>query len=143
MKKMDRKDFIKKAGFLSITTLSGSALLSACGGGGSESASSTTENQSPPQENSAEPMTESAPAQQSPVQAADCSEYNQNLTEADMQTRQALQYVEQTENPEQNCKNCRFWVEEKFDGPCGGCQLIANGAVTPQGWCASWVAKEA
>jgi len=143
MKKMDRKAFIKKAGFLSITTLSGSALLSACGGGGGESASSGMENQGAPQENSAEPMTEAAPAQPSEVQSADCSEYNQNLTEADMQTREALKYVKQTENPEQNCKNCRFWVAEKFDGPCGGCQLIANGAVTPQGWCQSWVAQQA
>lgn len=142
MKKMDRKSFIKKAGFLSITTLSGSALLSACGGGGG-SASTEMENQGAPEQNSAEPMTESAPPQQSGVQSADCSEYNQNLTEADMNTRQALNYVKQSEKPEQNCKNCRFWMEEKFDGPCGGCQLISNGAVTPQGWCQSWVAQQA
>jgi len=142
MEKMNRKAFIKKAGLLGITSFAGSTLLSSCGGG-SETASSGMENQGPPQENSAEPMTEAVPPQQAEAQSVDCSEYNQNLTEADMNTRKALNYVKQTEIPEQNCKNCRFWQAEKFDGPCGGCQLISNGAVNPQGWCASWVAQPA
>lgn len=147
MKKMDRKAFIKKAGFLSITTLSGSALLSACGGGGGETADTDLENRGTPQENEAEPLTEeAAPAQgQTPKEQAaevDCSEYNQNLTEADMQTRQALQYVDDSPKPDQVCANCRFWQPDKFDGACGGCQLIPNGAVDPQGWCASWVTQQ-
>ncbi len=142
MKKMNRKAFIKKAGFLGITTLSGSALLSACGGG--DTGNTALENRGAPEENAAEPLTEQAqPLEESAAQNVDCSEYNQDLTEADMQTRQALKYVDETPKPEQNCKNCRFWLEEKFDGPCGGCQLIANGAVTPQGWCQSWVAQQA
>jgi len=147
MKNMDRKAFIKKAGFLSITTLSGSALLSACGGGGGETGSNELENRGTPEENSAEPLTETAPATegQTALEQApevDCSEYNQNLTEADMQTRQALQYVDKSEKPDQVCNNCRFWQPDKFDGACGGCQLIPNGAVDPQGWCASWVTQQ-
>jgi hypothetical protein len=140
MEKMDRKSFLRKAGFLSITALSGSALLSACGGG---SSSQEMENTGMPEENEAEPLTEEAtPGQDTETVSADCSEYNQNLTEADMNTREALNYVKESPKPDQNCKNCRFWQAEKFDGPCGGCQLISNGAVTPQGWCQSWVAQQ-
>jgi len=133
---MNRKSFIQKAGTLSLITISGSTLLTSCGGGTQESGTELENTGTPTEE---PPVEEAAPAQAD----VDCSEYNQDLTQADMNTRQALNYVEQTEIPEQNCKNCRFWQEEKFDGPCGGCQLISNGAVNPQGWCQSWVAQQA
>lgn len=133
MKKMDRKSFLKKAGVIGITTVSGSALLTACGG--SEGTSETQTESTPAPE-----VEESAPVVE--ATEADCSEYNKDLTEADMQTRQALNYKEETPNAEQVCTNCRFWLPDKFEGACGGCQLIPNGAVNPQGWCQSWVAQQ-
>jgi hypothetical protein len=139
MKKMDRKSFLRRAGMLSITAVSGSALLSACGGGGT--ANQELENRGVPEENEAEPLNEVAEPLQEEAQAVDCSEYNQDLTEADLQTRQALNYVDESAKPDQQCSNCRFWQPDKFEGACGGCQLF-KGAVDPQGWCASWVAQQ-
>ena len=65
---------------------------------------------------------------------------NANLTEQDMATRNALAYVDQSEDPEKNCSNCRFFQPEKFAGACGGCQLFPNGGVNPNGNCKSWAA---
>ncbi len=72
---------------------------------------------------------------------ADCSRYNASLTDQDLETRKNLGYVEKSPKPDQNCSNCRFWQPDKFEGACGGCQLFANGAVNPEGYCKSWVTK--
>ncbi|MFP4507159.1 MAG: high-potential iron-sulfur protein [Cyclobacteriaceae bacterium] len=137
MKKMDRKSFLRKVGMLSITAISGSALLNACGG----STDQNLENRGAPEENEAEPFGETAEPLQEEAQEVDCSEYNQDLTEADLQTREALKYVDESPKPEQQCSNCRFWQPDKFEGACGGCQLF-KGAVDPQGWCQSWVVQQ-
>lgn len=139
MKKMNRKSFIKKAGVLSLTAVSGAALLASCGGSSSESDNSTVENATDPAPSSESPAVEAPSQTQASV---DCSEYNQELTEADLNMRQNLEYVEESPKEDQLCNNCRFWLPDKFEGSCGGCQLLANGAVNPQGWCRSWVTQQ-
>ncbi len=139
MKKMDRKSFIKRAGVLGLTAVSGSALLSACGGTTSENSATAM------QKNTTPAPTEESPVAEAPVQSqgeVDCSEYNKELTEADLNMRQSLEYVEKSPKEDQLCNNCRFWLPDKFEGDCGGCQLLANGAVNPNGWCRSWVTQQ-
>ena len=139
MKMMTRNSFVKKAGVFGLTILSGPAWLSACGGSTSETKNNVIPDESAPPPSASDPATE-APAQ-AQIQA-DCSEYNQELTEADLQMRKSLEYVAESPTENQFCTNCRFWQPDDFEGACGGCQLFAKGAVNPQGWCRSWVAKE-
>jgi len=58
------------------------------------------------------------------------------LTEADLNLRKSLQYVEVSAKEGQNCKNCKLYVEKE----CGGCTVI-KGPIAEKGWCVSWAAK--
>lgn len=71
--------------------------------------------------------------------AASCEGYDQ-LTPADLQSRQALQYVDQTTDAEKHCATCRLYTAPTGGSPCGGCQLF-QGPVSPKGWCSGWVAQ--
>lgn len=142
MKRMNRKMFMKKAGFLSLTALSGSTLLSACGGSTSETKNNVIPDESAPSTPSPAAEDTATDASNQMQSQADCSEYNQALTEADLEMRKSLEYVAESPKEDQFCNNCRFWQPDDFEGACGGCQLFAKGAVNPQGWCRSWVAKE-
>lgn len=139
MSKTDRRSFIAKAGLLGLTALSGSALLTACGGGAAENSTETSPKPAP----APAPAEETPAAAETNTAAVDCSEHNQNLAESDLQVRESVAYIDQTENAEQKCTNCRFYQADKFAGACGGCMLFANGAVNPEGWCKSWAAKDA
>ena len=71
--------------------------------------------------------------------AASCEGYAE-LTETQLASRQALQYVDVSERADQNCANCRVYNQPEGGSPCGGCQLFA-GPVSPKGWCSGWVAQ--
>lgn len=131
-----RRQFIAKFGLLGIGALSAGSLLQACGGGESQESNATV---------SPKPAPAPAPAVDEEVvmEEIDCSTYNQNLSETDLQTRESLGYIEASEKADQNCTNCRFYKPEKFKGDCGGCMLFANGAVASGAWCKSWAVKEA
>lgn len=136
MKKIDRAEFLKQASLLGLAAIGGSSLLASC----SESEEKKKKKPEIKMAPKAQPKAEPAPVTDESTAIADCSSYNQNLTEADLSARKNLGYIDQSEKADQNCKNCSFWQPEKYDGPCGGCKLIPNGAVTPQGWCNTWVA---
>ena len=51
----------------------------------------------------------------------------------------ALQYVNETTKPDQDCEGCQLYTAGA-DGT-GKCQLFAKGLVKGSGWCASWVQK--
>jgi len=51
----------------------------------------------------------------------------------------ALQYVNETAKPDQNCKICQFYTAG--EGGKGKCQLFQKGLVSEAGWCASYVKK--
>ena len=134
MDKLSRKDFLKKAGLFSLTAVAASSFLASCGG---DSASGDAGTPPPP------PPPPTAKPKPKAVDNADCTELNKDLTEQDLSTRESLKYVAKTEKADQNCLNCQFYQPEKFEGACGGCQLFANGAVNPNGWCLSWTEKQA
>lgn len=130
MQKTNRRAFLSKAGLLGIGALSGAALLQACGGGEAK----IEENSSP----APSPM---AASEEAEAVAADCASHNAKLSESDLEVRKSIGYLEQSEMADQNCQNCRFYLADKFDGDCGGCQLFVNGSVNPDAWCKSWAAK--
>ena len=82
-----------------------------------------------------------APAAGGDVVAAECEGYGV-LTPEELQTRQALGYVDNSPNAAQLCSNCRFYNMPEGGSPCGGCQLFP-GPVTPGGYCNSWAAQAA
>lgn len=70
--------------------------------------------------------------------ALDCTDTSA-LTETDLATREGLEYVDMSVNPDQNCLNCEHY-EEGEPNACGTCALVP-GPINPEGWCASWAEK--
>lgn len=73
-----------------------------------------------------------------PTTAAECPGYD-TLTPDQLQTRQALGYVDASPYADKRCNNCRFYNRTSGDGACGGCQLFP-GPVMSKGHCNSWAA---
>ena len=71
-----------------------------------------------------------------PTRAAQCDGYGA-LSTAELQQRQALDYVDVSPRADQNCANCRLYNAPTAEGACGGCQLFP-GPVVAQGWCTAW-----
>lgn len=72
------------------------------------------------------------------TRAAQCDGYG-SLSTAELQQRQALNYVDASPRADQNCANCRLYNAPEDGGACGGCQLFP-GPVVAQGWCTAWAA---
>jgi len=51
----------------------------------------------------------------------------------------SLQYVHESEKPDQNCANCLLYTAG--EGSTGKCQLFQQGVVAENGWCMSWSKK--
>jgi hypothetical protein len=111
---LNRKDFIKQVGAIGLTFVGASTLLQACGSDGEQAQSV----------------------------APDPCKSTSGLTDADLAMRKNLNYIEQTEIPDQRCDNCQLYKDPEAGAACGGCLLFA-GPVTAAGWCSSWVIKQA
>ena len=75
-----------------------------------------------------------------PIEAASCEGYDA-LTEPQLQSRAALNYVDVSPVAGQLCANCRLYNRPEGGSACGGCQLFA-GPVAPGGYCTSWAAVQ-
>jgi hypothetical protein len=123
-KGVSRRGFIQKMSALGLASLSASAVLAGCGtddGGDSSSRDPST--------------TASTDLECNDLSGLSESEKERRAAQVD-----ALQYVEQTERPDQNCANCLFYQQPTGGSECGGCQLFP-GPVHPNGWCTTWQAK--
>lgn len=120
---VSRRDFLQRLSALGIAGVGASTVLSACGGGGGDDASSGSADAGGSSDLSCDDLSGLSDQQ-----------ISQRETQVD-----ALQYVEETPNPDQNCANCSFWQAPEGNADCGGCQLFP-GPVHPNGWCNSWVA---
>ncbi|MFO8099748.1 MAG: high-potential iron-sulfur protein [Salinibacter sp.] len=118
-----RRRFLQSLGVVGAVGASGS-LLSACGGGGDSGGDESG--------GDAESSSETA--------SGDCTDLSM-LSDSEKEQRssqvEALEYVEETPNEEENCANCSLYQEDKYDNGCGGCQLFP-GPVTENGYCTSW-----
>jgi len=124
---VSRRSFLQRLSALGVAGVGASTVLSACGGGGDEGASSSDSDSG------------SADSGSGDFNCDDLSALSADEREQREQQVQALQYVEESPNPEENCANCSFWQEPEGNANCGGCQLFP-GSVHPDGWCNSWVA---
>lgn len=129
-KELSRRDFLIRTSALGAVALGSGALLSACGGGQEQTqAPAGGEEAAPMDDQMAEPMAE-----------ASCSDDLSGLSDADLQMRQTLQYVDKSPHPDKQCTGCQLFVPPEGDAPCGGCQII-KGPISPEGYCTSWAAK--
>lgn len=129
---VSRRNFLQRLSLMGLAGVGGSTLLSACGGGDGNGGQ--------------ESGTEGAQSQANglPTTEADCSDLSALTAQQKKQRSQmveSLNYIEETEKPDQYCSNCALYQqpaqEETTDNECGGCQLFP-GPVYPEGWCSSW-----
>ena len=111
MTKLSRRAFLERAALLGAAAVAGPALLAACnsGGGGGEGGGG----------------------------GLTCTDTT-GLTDAEIQMRTSLNYVDASATDGQNCQNCSLYTAGA-EGECGGCTLL-KGPIHPEGWCSSWAA---
>jgi len=119
--RVSRRQFLRSLGLAGAVGASGT-LLVACGGGSDGGGDGT------------------AGADSESATAADCSDLS-GLSDSQKQRRKqqvdALNYVEESPEPNKNCANCQLYQQEKYGAGCGGCQLFP-GPVAGEGYCSSW-----
>ncbi|HMQ11324.1 MAG TPA: high-potential iron-sulfur protein [Oligoflexia bacterium] len=148
---MNRRDFIEKSFFASLSTL----VLGACTS--SEKKEAPKQATEPPQESiqqEATPVgTPEATATESPTPAPAKKE---SVKYVDPQNKMAvnLKYVEDAKNADpalrikrgdvegkdQLCSNCSFYTPEAGK-TYGKCTLLPDGYVPAKGWCSTWAKK--
>ncbi len=121
--KLDRREFLQRAGMIGAAVVGGSQFLSACdkGGGGSQKGQSGSGGQQGGGEGAGE---------------LDCTDTS-GLSESEIKTRESLKYVDETPKPDKTCDNCRLYEKPESEGKCGGCTVVP-GPVHPKGYCNSW-----
>lgn len=62
------------------------------------------------------------------------------LVDPESAQAQALQYVSESEKPDQNCMNCTLYTGAEGDA-MGPCPLFPGSAVMAEAWCSAWVPK--
>jgi len=139
-KKQTRKEFISDVSKVSVATIVGGSWLGACGSSSEQSGNYSQQDEDAPLAMQQEAEEEiKAESRIDDLPGTDGCNDLSGLTEREISIREQLQYVAQSENAEQVCKNCRFWLPAQPGDNCGGCQLI-KGPIHPNGWCASWAA---
>jgi len=126
-KKMNRREFIQRAGVYStagIALLGTAALLTGCG----------SEEKAADMGSQAKKTIDTVKKEVDP-----CNDLS-GLSAAEVQTRETFEYVAFEEKVEERCTTCNFWIPAKDAAPCGGCTLV-KGPIHPNGGCMSWVAK--
>ena len=119
---ISRRHFLQRISLLGAVSIGAGSMLSACGGGS---------------ENAGADSGETDAAASTDFSCTDTS----GLTEQELATRENLGYVDESPNPEKLCSNCQFF-QPAGENECGGCTLM-KGPIHPDGYCNSWVAKQA
>jgi High potential iron-sulfur protein len=64
------------------------------------------------------------------------------LSEPEKMARSALQYSDNSPQPEKHCKVCNLFQAPADPSQCGTCQIV-KGPIHPKGYCTAFVAKAA
>lgn len=63
------------------------------------------------------------------------------LSAVELEKRKGLGYVPESPQPDMRCDNCKLWLPDKANSPCGNCMLF-KGPVHPKGYCTYWASRE-
>ncbi len=137
-----RRQLLAGAGRALVVVPAGATLIGilGCGEGGSGGGTASQPDPTPAPAPTATPEPKPTPA---PKPSARAPGEDALVTEIPAMAPQvtALQYVNESVKPDQQCANCIFY---KTPGEArGGCQLFPKGKVAAQGWCASWAKRPA
>jgi hypothetical protein len=121
---VSRRGFLKRVVFIGAAGLIVPGLLSACSNEGS-----VERTEPDPSGNAMEQGAEVTTA--CPATA--------ELSAQDKATRQSLNYVDESPEPEKFCANCRFFKQPAATAACGGCEIV-GGPIAAKGYCNTWVA---
>ena len=113
VERLDRRRFFERALALGVAALGTGAVLTGC-----------------------DKDRGAVSSQNKPAARVDCADVS-GLSDSELGTRKALQYVEQSAKPGQQCNNCKLFLEKE---PCDGCSALP-GPVQPEGWCTAWIAE--
>ncbi|MCL4296675.1 MAG: high-potential iron-sulfur protein [Anaerolineae bacterium] len=120
-----RRSFLKRAVFIGAAGLITPVLLSACSGEEAAQRTETGASGTSPEKAAAGTTVCAAPAELSALESA---------------TRKALNYVDESPEPEKVCANCRFFKPPEANATCGGCEIV-GGPIAPRGTCNTWAAQ--
>jgi hypothetical protein len=120
-----RRNFLKRAVFIGAAGLIAPGLLSACTGEGAAERAGAGASGSSPEEVTKSTTVCAAPAELSALESA---------------TRKALNYVDESPEPDKVCANCRFFKPSGANAACGGCEIV-GGPIAPKGYCNTWAAQ--
>lgn len=128
--KLDRREFLRRAGYAGLITVGVGQVGAACdkggsGGGGSESSGGSEKSGG----------SKKGGGGGDELSCTDTS----GLSEDEINLREKHGYVDKTEKPDQRCDNCNLYQKPDKEGTCGGCTLVP-GPIHPKGWCEQWVA---
>ncbi|MFT3923022.1 MAG: high-potential iron-sulfur protein [Myxococcales bacterium] len=68
-----------------------------------------------------------------------CSDVG-GLSEPEKMARSALQYADQSPQPDKHCRDCHLFVAAPAPSQCGSCQVV-KGPIHPNGYCTAWAKK--
>lgn len=134
--KLNRREFLWRAGMIGALAAGGGRYLAGCkkGGGGAEKKAE------PEKEKTAEK--EKAEKKEKTAQKGgelDCTDTS-GLSESEIKTREQLKYIDKSDKPDKTCANCNLYELPEKEGTCGGCSVVP-GPINPAGYCNSWVKK--
>lgn len=120
--KMNRREFVQRAGIFSLAGVA-AVVLPGCVGDQAEELAAKPHN-----------------AIQAAKEAADpCNDLSQ-LSPGERNTRTTFKYEQRAKDPTKLCITCNFWIPDPRESLCGTCTLV-KGPVHPKGSCMSWVEK--
>jgi hypothetical protein len=106
-----RRSFLKRAVVIGAAGLITPGLLSACGNeGAAERTKPDSSGNSPEQE----------------AQGNTACGGAAELSAQDKATRKALNYVDESPEPDKLCANCRFFKQPAANATCGGCEIVGG-----------------
>ena len=128
-KDITRRDFIQRVSLFGAAGIGAGSLLAACGGGEQPAATPSAETPAAAPE---APMAE---------ESFTCMDTT-GLTEAEVEMRTTLKYVDKSTEEGKQCDNCALWVAAAEGSQCGTCQTV-KGPIHPEGYCTIWAQRTA
>lgn len=125
-KQFSRRKFIQQSVLFGGTAVAAGLLLAGCGSGTAANEKKKNDSLPDSDQNNAAGSNENKP---------------DVVTEADLQKRKQLGYVDKSPMPDSHCSNCALYILPKDGKEKGGCQLF-KGEVEAGGYCTYWAAPQ-
>ncbi|MFB6374371.1 MAG: high-potential iron-sulfur protein [Bradymonadaceae bacterium] len=127
--KLDRRQFLVRAGYAGLFAAGATSVAAGCKKGGGKSGS----------EGGGGSESQQQPDKGGGSAKLDCTDTS-GLKNSEKKTRKSLKYTDSSPKDDKSCSNCQLFQPPKEDGSCGSCQSVP-GPIHPDGYCTAWVKK--